>query len=349
MTAPTTNLAGSPAARAYLDTVARELADLPVEERADLLEDLSLHLAALDLEDDDRPYDARLGSPVDYAAELRQAAGLPSRATGRRRRPPALYAAAARSLWHSRAGKEVREFVPLLQPAWWVARAYLAVFLPSLATGSRGFPVPSPGGSAVLGLALVSLAVVLSVRLGRLRLDRAAAGIVLTANVVLAAWALAVVVDLPSRLSSTSYTYAQSPVVMYDGPLSSPNGPVTDIYPYAADGTPLEGVLLYDQDGRPLRPAEQEWFADQCRRVLAQPRAADGVPVPHSFPQQYVLDPRGETLDGLPASPGQCVEERQRPQISLPVFPAPKELPTGETPDGDATVEPDAGAAPPAG
>ncbi|HWG94036.1 MAG TPA: hypothetical protein VNU66_07435 [Mycobacteriales bacterium] len=73
MTAPTT----SPAAQRYLAEVAGELADLPVEERADLLEDLALHLAALDAEGDVRPVGVRLGTPAAYAAELRAAAGLP--------------------------------------------------------------------------------------------------------------------------------------------------------------------------------------------------------------------------------------------------------------------------------
>ena len=85
MTAPTT----SPAAQRYLAEVAGELADLPVEERADLLEDLGLHLAALDAEDDAWPVGVRLGTPAAYAAELRAAAGLPPRAAPARphRRP----------------------------------------------------------------------------------------------------------------------------------------------------------------------------------------------------------------------------------------------------------------------
>ena len=103
--------------------------------------------------------------------------------------------------------------------------------------------------------------------------------------------------------------------------LQTPAGPVTDIYPYAADGTPLEGVLLFDQDGRPIRVEQQQWFADGCRRVLAQPRAADGVPVPYSYPQQYELDPERRALGGGPAPAGQCVAERPRPDVPLPVYP----------------------------
>jgi len=343
VTAPTAP-AVSPA-REYLDAVGRELADLPVEERADLLEDLAMHLSALDEEDDPRPHAVRLGPPAAYAAELRQAAGLPPRGAGADPRvsPVRRVKELARRAAATRAGSQVVEFVPQLRPAWWVARGYLVVFLPAVTIGdARGdIPVPSPAGSPVLGLALVALAVVASVRLGQARMPAVLRAAVVALNVGLAVWALATVSDLSSRAGQV--VYLSSPGVLYDGPLQSYAGPVTDIYPYAADGTPLEGVLLYDQDGRPLRPVEQEWFADRCRRVLAQPRAADGVPVPHSFPQQYVLDPRGETLDGTPAAPGQCVPERPRPTVPLPVFSAPQPAgavepaaSTGEAPGAEA-------------
>ena len=107
-------------------------------------------------------------------------------------------------------------------------------------------------------------------------------------------------------------------------PLLSRYGPVTDVFPYAADGTPLEGVLLYDQDGRPLHVGFQQWWADQCARVLDQPQAADGVPVPNSFPQSYVLDPgRGGPEPQHPAAAGSsCEPDVPRPAVPLPTFPA---------------------------
>lgn len=78
MTTPTT----TSAAQLYLGAVDRELSDLPLDARTDLVEDLALHLAALEQEGDDRPYELRLGTPVAYATELRSAAGLPPRAVG---------------------------------------------------------------------------------------------------------------------------------------------------------------------------------------------------------------------------------------------------------------------------
>jgi hypothetical protein len=90
----------------------------------------------------------------------------------------------------------------------------------------------------------------------------------------------------------------------------------------------LSGVLLYDQDGRPLVTGEQHWFPDRCRRSLVPPKAADGAPVPFSYPQQYVLDPGGETIDGGTATPGQCLATLPLPKVPLPVFPKPAPQPT---------------------
>ena len=101
--------------------------------------------------------------------------------------------------------------------------------------------------------------------------------------------------------------------------LQSEHGEVTNLFPYSADGKPLTGVLLYDQDGRPLKASVQQWWADGCARVLAQPKAADGVPVPQSYPQQYVLDPQGLTIDGVPVGPGQC-QQVPVPEVPLPTF-----------------------------
>lgn len=65
----------------YLERVRAALADLPADEVADIIEDVEPHLAEIDAEGDSLV--DRLGEPEVYAAELRAAAGLPSRdATG---------------------------------------------------------------------------------------------------------------------------------------------------------------------------------------------------------------------------------------------------------------------------
>jgi hypothetical protein len=53
-----------------------------------------------------------------------------------------------------------------------------------------------------------------------------------------------------------------------------------------------------------------------------------------SFPQQYVLDPSGQTIEGVPVAPGQC-QALARPAVPLPVFPkaepTPKAAPSAKT------------------
>lgn len=323
-------------AAAYLAAVERELADLPAEERAELLEDLGLHLQALQEESDDRPLDARLGSSVAYAVELRTAAGLPPRSAAKGQRMGWLTDAFDAVSQH-RALTEVRAFLPELRPAWWVLRGYLIVLVPCVLNGGgraflryvdgpfnlgrarEDFPVPSPFDSNWLGLLMVMVAVVVSVRIGR-KQPRGAAGaavVLLNTGLVLATLALAATAN--DAILHRSYTVTVT-VPAAVSSLASPHGPVTNVFAYSADGKPLTGVLLYDQDGRPLKASLQEWWADRCARVLAQPKAVDGVPVPQIYPQTYVLDPRGVSLNGTPVTAGQC-RAIPAPVVQLPRLP----------------------------
>lgn len=65
--------------------------------------------------------------------------------------------------------------------------------------------------------------------------------------------------------------------------------------------------------------------------MLEQPLAADGVPVPHSFPQSYdldrVLEPDALGVDGMPRPMSSCDADVPRPDVPLPVFPAPEATP----------------------
>jgi DNA-binding PadR family transcriptional regulator len=338
-----TPLAPTTDARLYLDAVAAALADLPVEDRADLLEDLAGHLAAVEREDGDVPLALRLGPPEQYAAELRVAAGLPeARDTPRRLSGGRLRAQLSedwRDLSQSRAGREVAAFLPQLVPAWWVLRAYLLVFLLALMSGSRlRDAVLLDVGLPLVGWALLAAAVVGSVRLGRRSLAPHRRQVLLVAEVALAGLAASVVLGAPAVGVQTVYVESSSPLGA-DGqwPLLSPAGPVTDIHPYAADGTPLEGVLLFDQDGRPLRVGAQQWWADGCQRVPRPPLAVDGVPVSFSYPQRYVLSD-----DFRYEPPGVCDPEVPRPPVPLPQMAATPE------PTAPATAPPTAPPAAPA-
>ncbi|MFI5732658.1 DUF1700 domain-containing protein [Kribbella sp. NPDC051587] len=82
----------------YLNQVRAELSDLPPGELADVLEDVSGHLTEVAAEFDSEPtitaLHERLGTPRQYADELRTAAGYPPRTT----KPPADQNPAKKSL-----------------------------------------------------------------------------------------------------------------------------------------------------------------------------------------------------------------------------------------------------------
>jgi hypothetical protein len=111
--------------------------------------------------------------------------------------------------------------------------------------------------------------------------------------------------------------------------LSSPYGLVTNVYPYGADGKPLEDVLLFDQDGRPLRVAEQEWWPDGCYRIADHPRAADGVPVDFAYPRRYQVATPNMTPHYAPPSRQCTAGAPTRPPVPLPIFPAEAAPPAG--------------------
>lgn len=327
MTAPVT----SPEAQRYLAAVDAHLSDLPLEERTDLLEDLAQHLAALaDESEDQRPFEVRIGTPASYAAELRSAAGLPPRGAKPVRATPELVLTAHR-LWRraaaTRAGREVLAFLPLLEPAWWVLRAYLLLVAIALLTGSgtREALLLNVGFLGIGELVVLGGTVVGSVALARRPLPTRHREVLRAAEIVLGVFTVLAVL---TSSSGDDYVYVESAapsVASETFPLLSTSGPVTDIFPYSVDGTPLEGVLLYDQEGRPLRTGEQEWWADDCDRQVQDLLAVGGVPVTFSYPRDYVLD--GLTVYGSTPEPGQCVVDRPRPDVPLPVFPSPTPAP----------------------
>jgi hypothetical protein len=333
MTAPTT----TPAAEQYLADVEHELTDLPADERGELLEDLALHLVALEEDADERTLASRLGSPADYAAELRVAAGLPPRATdvpeaGRLQAGIRMIRQAATAVGGSRVSREIWSFLPQLRPAWWVLRGYLVVLVPRLRhiDGQRDFPVPSLLGSHLVGGAAVLLAVAVSVALGRRRLPRFGIVAVLALDLLVLGAAANLAQSGHARLRShTVFVGSGVPDPFAQSPLMSIHGPVTDILAYTADGKPLSGVLLYDQDGRGLISGPQRWFPDHCRRFAAPPRAADGAFVRFSYPKQYVLDPEGKSLSGMSIDSARCTA-LVTPKVKLPVFPKPTAQPVAQ-------------------
>lgn len=206
----TTTSAAALDADRYLKEVAPHLEALPEEERAELLEDLAQHLREIAAEEG-APLRERLGPPEDYAAELLASAGVTPQGRARPRLVNRGVASFER-LKRSMVGEELVRLAPVLAPAWWIGRAYLAVLLLGAVDRggfSGGIPVPHLAGSPALGLLGVALAIPVSVRLGQRRLPRAGRLAVVAGNVVLALFALscwARAVRAPRTSGSTTAT-----------------------------------------------------------------------------------------------------------------------------------------------
>ncbi len=336
---------------AYLAAVKEQLSDLPEEERTDLLEDLAQHLAEISAnrEADEPDLTTLLGAPEQYAAELRAAADLPPRtapvvtkesfvARLGRSGPARL----SQKLWRKPYVVQVRDFVPQLRPAWWVLRGYLVIALPAFAApnSTDDFPVPAVGGSNFLGFWFVVAAVVASVWLGKHPGGKWRRRLIIGANAVLVMFTVGLVSEVDYRMTGGPAFVSAPAVPNYE--LNSPHGPVTNIFPYAPDGTPLKGILLYDQDGRPLRSEMQHWWADGCERALSFPQAADGVGVEHSYPKSYLLTGANGALA--------CNSQSHTPGVPIPTFspdPAPEAPSPPDQPEGVAPPAPPEEVAPP--
>jgi hypothetical protein len=175
----------------------------------------------------------------------------------------------ARAGWLTRVGdSRVWEVVEALRPAWWVARAWVAVTLLDQAMGQwepvsivPSFDVP------FLGDGLLAVAVVVSVLIGLDRLwpgsgaDRSlfARLTLITLNVLAMLVPLGFGMSSPGYLSGTpneysgyNQGYADASRSDNGSGLRSNGDPVRNIFAYDIEGRPLGGVQLFDQDGRPL-------------------------------------------------------------------------------------------------
>jgi len=271
----------------YAAAVRAALAPLPDAERENLLEDLESHLEEVATESA-LPLRERLGAPEEYAEELKSAYGAagvqanPKQSRLIRDRSMALI----RVVLGTRAYREMRALLPELRPGWWVLRAYLAVLILAFIfrDGGNLRPIPNPFSShGLLQIVATVIAIVISVRLGRrgMPAGRVWRGGAVAVNFAIAVLALPVLVSM-----GTGYSWSPS-TDQYLSSVSAGYYPnFTNIYPYSKDGKPLHDVLLYDQDGRPLVPAQSGLITDV-------PIGADGLPIPNSYP----LNQRGPNGD----------------------------------------------------
>jgi uncharacterized membrane protein len=358
----------SPAA-AYVDAVRAALADLPTDDLSEIVDDVRDHIEQVAAELGEDPTSAaleeRLGTPADYAAELRSAAGYPpvpdtvseSRRSSRVRRGlttwlvriavvltvvalleafftgsyagglflavVAWLAAAVFALfwlvvdrssgaslvdlpdvrlldglirWLRRhpVGAAAVETIVALRPAWWIARAWIAVELIGFFFFAQWFPFPRFPGAPLLFVVAIVISVWLGRRAAGHRQTSAEHVLVLLGNVV-AVLAVAAffgrlaggVLVLPDEGTPEDVGYIGE---FPPGAYHEDGTPVTNLYPLGPDGRLLENVRLYDQDGRPFTSL----LYDGCMvdEMTSEPdlRALNVFPRPSSV---YVEDPVG--------------------------------------------------------
>lgn len=237
----------------YLDGVRAALLDLPPQVRDELLEDLLAHLTEVAAESEE-PLVDRLGQPAAYAAELRATAGVETGETQSLQDSTQwLYAAVNRlknavNVVDRRAGRFIgypraRDFLVLLAPAWWVLRGYVvAMIVLNTLFGYQGL-TPSADAEGLVGTLLIAAMTIGSIKLGAISPDwsslrRFAA---YSATAVLGFVLLVGVLTLDDRSEASDSVSVWNP---WSG--------IEDVYPYDANGQPLIGVRLFDQNGNPI-------------------------------------------------------------------------------------------------
>jgi hypothetical protein len=264
----------------YLARVRAALADIPADERAELLEEVeaSLHETASET---GGSVAAQLGPPEDFAAELRSAAGLHPVTELKQ---PSLRAALARLTSAPRVMSLAR-YARELAPIWWAVRGYVTVAALALAAGASWsvshHSVPRIG-SAKAGAVLILFAIIASVALGLWSRRRSETRVpVAILNLILLAATVPVGIHLAHRGGQTAAApivvqTAVVPGLAYDG------APVDNIYPYSRDGRLLHDVLLYSGAGTPLNVSTTAY--DPYRRILL---TRSGSRVYNAFPVRY--------------------------------------------------------------
>lgn len=274
----TTRLEVQPELAGFVDKVRARLSDLTDEEREELLGGLEADLTELVA---DGGSVAELGDPRAYADELRSAAGLERRrvrgvtAAVRRPRRPVREIVADdldrfRARWEELMSSRPEttsawDVAQTVRPAWWVLRAWIAVEMLDLYTGPWETATLIPRfGDDLSGLVLLVAAVVGSVLMGMRKIWPASGSprsvfartSLLGLNVVAVLWLFVVVDAFPtaSYLHEQSHPCAVGACGSYvprDG-LVNDGKRVRNVFAYDAQGSPIEGVQLFDQTGKPL-------------------------------------------------------------------------------------------------
>ncbi|MDR0482627.1 MAG: hypothetical protein LBH13_05660 [Cellulomonadaceae bacterium] len=271
----TTTRSPSAAVRSYTESVRAHLSDLPPEVIDELAGGLEVDLEDA-LADRNRTADTPLeafGSPVAYAAELRDAAGLPPAPSATAGSQPAgshpanspgiaqqraSFLAGIRStataladgfrqlLGSLRTSRFVARVSPLvgdLCPVWWVARGwFLGALIASWLGGSPGTSlIPWRPGD----LTVMLVTIVISVQWGRGRWKpwRWITGVIVVASVI-------ALVAAPTVINGTTWANAWGMRTAHEPVETVPRDGLF------VDGTQVSNLFVYDGEGQPVPNAQ---------------------------------------------------------------------------------------------
>jgi hypothetical protein len=269
----------TPDVKLFVAAVRDHLTDLSEEEREELVGGLEGDMSDLV---EERGVEA-LPEPAEYAAELRSAAGFPEVAARGRTSPRELRGRVTHWLdgrtatWNRWVEHQDHLGLPALaqslRPVWWVLRALCATALVVEMTGTYVY-------GFTLNRALLALvAILVSVQIGRgawwpgnmlsrsLVLRLLVIGLNLFAVVLIPVMAQRLLVTPPWLYAddSSSYNDFSSQSLTFHG------NPVRNVYAYDAQGHPLTGVQLVDQDGRRLMVERDPWDDATQQQYRLQP------------------------------------------------------------------------------
>ncbi|OLT08908.1 hypothetical protein BJF90_12390 [Pseudonocardia sp. CNS-004] len=239
------------------------------------------------------------------------------------------------------AARTVTDFVGSLQPAWWVLRAIAAAAL---------VVAVFAGGEAPAVLLFGLLAVPASIWVGhRTRRDRRLLWVVVPLNALAAIALLWMLVDgIPGSREPSPASYD----VSVPGLWQDRDREIRDIRPVDAEGNPLSGVYLFDQDGLPIDTSGSE-----CAGDGTDPGSGANVAYPRGT---WDYDPgTGDCrhipplplVVAVPTAPASGAVPTPVP-TSVPGGATPTPVPGGAAPDGSAppvTPLPATPVAPPTG
>lgn len=335
---------------AFAAAVRAALADLPADEVEELTDGLEADLAEAYAEDLAR----ELPDPTAYAHELRGAAGLPTPQApkGRLHAIGTSFAEAGRdverSLRRSPAVSSTLDFLVTLRPAWWIVRGWVAyqVFCLTILGMWKTDVLPGDFAKWLLLILLVAGSVFLGLR----SWPRPVAVLIVLGN-AFAAFALIPVLANDATGAELEMAYENPPEYEYGSGYEGGDGTgvwlngseVTNIFAYNARGERLNGVQLFDQDGKPLTTSvpggngclEKDEF-DECAKPGAwmPVQLETGASAWNVFPMKMA-----ESSFDDPTRPvaGAVAQDRPAPFLKVPALLVAS--PTADAKDSAAATE----------